>query len=206
MPVIWITISLTAGLIAADNLSWNTLTWVLVGGGLSLSSGIFLWLSRKRIRDLTSKSWVLILIVIFAFFAGAVRYQNFLPDYQDPAYILNYAGRPVPVQITGVVVDFPDQRDQIVNLQIRSESIDENRGYPPATLKGLLLAKAPVETRVSYGDRVQVVGFLKIPPEDEDFNYRGFLERQGIDVYMSRAEVDVLESGQASIILGLFTD
>lgn len=202
MPVIWITISLTAGLIAADNLSWNTLTWVLVGVGLSLVSGIFLWLSRKRIRDLTSQSWVLILAVILAFFTGAVRYQKSLPDYQDPDYILNYAGRSVPVQITGVVVDYPDRRDQIVNLLIRAESIDENKGDPPTSLKGLLLAKTPVETRVSYGDRVLVVGFLKIPPEDEDFNYRGYLERQGIDVYISRAEVEVLESGQGSIILG----
>ena len=202
MPVIWITISLTAGLIAADNLTWNTFTWVLVGACFSLGSGISLWLSRKRIRDLTSQSWVLILAVILAFFVGTVCYQNSLPDYQDPAYILNYAAGSVPVQISGVVVDFPDQRDQIVNLQIRSESIDENKGDPPAPLKGILLAKAPVETRVSYGDRVLVVGFLKIPPEDEDFNYRGYLKRQGIDVYMTRAEVEVLDSGQGSIILG----
>ena len=201
MPVIWITISLTAGLIAADNLSWNTLTWVLVGVCFSLGSGISLWLSRKRIRDITSQSWVLILAVILAFFTGAVRYQNSLPDYQDPAHILNYAGRSIPVRITGVVVDFPDQRDQIVNLQIRTESIDENKGDPSLPLKGLLLAKAPVETRVSYGDRVLLVGFLKIPPEDEDFNYRGYLRRQGIDVYISSAEVDVLESGQGSLIL-----
>ncbi len=202
MPVIWITISLTAGLIAADNLTWNTLTWVLVGACFSLGSGISLWLSRKRIQDFTSQSWVLILAVILAFFIGTVRYQNSLPDYQDPAYILNYAASSVPVQISGVVVDFPDQRDQIVNLQIRVETIDENKGDPPAPLKGMLLAKVPVETRVSYGDRVLVVGFLKIPPEDEDFNYRGYLKRRGIDVYMSRTEVEVLDSGQGSIILG----
>jgi len=202
MPVIWITISFTAGLIAADNLDWNTLTWVLVGACFSLGSGIFLWLSRKRIGDLTSQSWVLFLAVILAFFSGSARYQSSLPDYLDPAYVLNYAGRSVPVQITGVVVDFPDQRDQIVNLQIRTESINENKGDPPVPLNGLILVKAPVETGVSYGDRVLAVGFLKIPPEDEDFNYRGYLKRQGIDVYISRAEVEVLESGQGSIILG----
>jgi len=140
--------------------------------------------------------------VILAFFLGGIRYRISLPDYQDPAYILNYAGRSVPVKITGVVVDFPDRRDQIVNLQIKAESIQGKKEEPPIPLKGLLLAKAPVETRVSYGDRVLLVGFLKVPPEDEDFNYREYLFRQSIDVYMTRAEVVVLETGQGSVFLG----
>jgi len=99
-------------------------------------------------------------------------------------------------------VDYPDQRDQIVNLQIKAESIQGKKEEPPILLKGLLLAKAPVETRVSYGDRVLVVGFLKVPPEDEDFNYREYLFRQSIDVYITRAEVVVLETGHGSVFLG----
>ncbi|RLD07708.1 MAG: hypothetical protein DRI65_04095 [Chloroflexota bacterium] len=202
MPIIWTTISFAAGLIAADSLSWNNLVWILVGLIFSLFSGITLWFTRKRISDLPSLSWGLILAVILAFFLGGIRYHISLPDYQDPAYILNYAGRSVPVQITGVVVDYPDQRDQIVNLQIKAESIQGKKEEPPIPLKGLLLAKAPVETRVSYGDRVLVVGFLKVPPEDEDFNYREYLFRQSIDVYLTRAEVVVLETGQGSVFLG----
>ena len=202
MPVIWTTISFAVGLIAADNLSWNSFVWILVGLIGSLISGITLWLTRKRISDNTSLSWGLVLAMILAFFLGGIRYQISLPEYQDPAYILNYAGRSVPVQITGVVVDYPDQRDQIVNLQIKAESIRGKKDEPPIPLKGLLLAKAPVETLVSYGDRVLVVGFLKIPPEDEDFNYREYLFRQNIDVYITRADVMVLENGQGSIFLG----
>lgn len=201
MPVIWTTISFVTGIIAADSLDWNTLVWILVGANLSLLSGITLWLTRNRMPDLTDWSRGLILAVILAFFFGAIRYRISLPDYQNPAYILNYAGRSVPVKITGVVVDFPDQRDQIVNLQIRAESIQGKKGEPPIPLTGLLLAKAAVETRVSYGDRILVMGFLKVPPEDEDFNYQEYLKRQGIDVYISQAEVQVLESKQGSVFL-----
>jgi len=202
MPVIWITISFAAGLIAADSLSWNNLVWFLVGSIFSLFSCITLWFTRKRISDLISLSWGLILAVILAFFLGVIRYQISLPDYQDPTYILNHAGGAVPVKITGVVVDYPDQRDQIVNLQIKAESIQGSKEEPLIPLKGLFLAKAPVETRVSYGDRVLVVGFLKVPPEDEDFNYREYLYRQSIDVYITRAEVVILETGQGSVFLG----
>ena len=196
MPVIWITISFAAGLIAADSLSWNAWIWILVGSSICLFSGISLWLSRTRIREISTQSWGLMLAVILAFFLGAIRYRIALPDYQDPAYILNFTGRSIPVQITGVVVDYPDQRDQIVNLQVKAESIQGKKDESPLPLKGILLAKTAVETPVSYGDRVLVVGFLKVPPEDEDFNYREYLFRQGIDVYMTRAEVEVLESGQ----------
>ena len=206
MPVIWTTISFAAGLIAADNLSWNTLVWILVGLIVSLISGITLWFTRKRISDLPSLSWGLILAVILAFFLGGIRYQISLPDYQDPAYILNYTGRSVPVQITGVVVDYPDQRDQIVNLQIKAESIQGKKEEPPLPLKGLLLAKAPVETRVSYGDRVLVVGFLKVPPEDEDFNYREYLFRQSVDVYITRERLWFWKRVKALFSWGLFTD
>ncbi len=202
MPVIWTTISFAAGLIAADSLSWNTRIWILVGSSISLISGISLWFTRKRIRDVTSQSWGLFLAVILAFFLGAIRYRIALPDYKDPAYILNFAGRSIPMQITGVVVDYPDQRDRIVNLQINVESLQGKKEEPPIPLNGLLLAKTAVETRVSYGDRVLVVGFLKVPPEDEDFNYREYLFRQGIDVYITRAEVEVLDSGQGSAFLG----
>ena len=201
MPVIWVTISFAAGLIVADTLFWTTPVWTVVSVSLSLISGIFLRFTRKRIPELPSRTRGLILAVIVAFFIGAIRYQFSLPDDQDPAYILNYAGRSLPDQITGVVVDFPDQRDQIVNLQIKAESIQGKKGEPPVPLKGLFLAKAPVETKVSYGDRVLVVGFLKIPPEDEDFNYREYLKRKGIDVYITRAVVEVLESGTGSFFL-----
>lgn len=203
MPVIWITISFTAGLIAADHLAWSTMIWIVSGAGVSLFSGITLRISRKKISDHTSLSWGLCLAVITAFFIGAIRYRISLPDYQDPAYISNFTGQSVPAQITGIVVDYPDQRDQIVNLRVRAESMQGRKGEPPITLTGSFLAKAPVETRISYGDRILVVGFLKVPPEDEDFNYREYLFRQGIDVYMTRAEVVVLEAGQGSKFLGV---
>lgn len=202
MPVIWITISFAAGLVTADSLSWNTMGWIIAGSVGSLFSGITLWLARKKISDLISVAWGLILAVILSFFLGGIRYQISLPDYQNPAYILNYAGRSVPVKIVGVVEDFPDQRDQIVNLLIKAESMPGKKEELPQPLTGLVLAKAPVETRVSYGDRVLVVGFLQVPPEDEDFNYREYLFRQNIDVYLTRAEVVVLEEGQGSVFLG----
>ena len=202
MPIIWASIVFTIGILIADSLSWNTLTWSVFGLCFSLVVGFWLWLSGKRNPDsLPISIRGLILGLVLAFFSGAVRYRISLPDFDDPAYISNFTGRSVPVNITGVVVGFPDQRDQIVNLRIRAESIQGKKGEPPLALKGLLLAKAAVETRVEFGDRLLVTGFLKVPPEDEDFNYLEYLKRKGIYVYIPQAEVRVVESGQGSVVL-----
>jgi competence protein ComEC len=68
-------------------------------------------------------------------------------------------------------------------------------------VEGFLLVKVPVESPVSYGDRIRVWGYLKLPPEDEDFNYRTYLEQKDIYAYMPDAELEVLERRQGSIFL-----
>lgn len=201
MPVIWITISFVFGIITADKLSWNAWTWVLVGSGFSTFVGSALWLAGKRDSGISSWMRGISLAVVLSFFLGGIRYQLSLPDLRDSAHIYNYSGGSVPVQITGVVTDFPDQREQIVNLRVKAESIRGKKGESDLPLQGYVLVKTEVETKVAYGDRIMITGFLKLPPEDEDFNYREYLNRQGIYVYITRAEVGIVEPGQGSLLM-----
>ncbi len=193
MPVIWVTIFLFGGVLAADKLPWTVFQWFWSGMvlvGLALVLPLIL---KINISGLNKPARSLILSLIASFFIGAIRYQAEIPDRETLSYIDNYAGQTERVEITGLVVDFPDSRDQITNLKLEVEQIEIPLKTLKANVQGLVLAKIPVEKKISYGDRVKVSGYLKLPPEGEDFNYRVYLERQGIYVYLPNAEIEIVE-------------
>ena len=205
MPIIWITISFFAGVISADTLSLGILPWIIIGvGGSTLLVGL-LWLKIPGFQGLSTAPRGLIIGLFFAFAAGGIRYLITLPDFKDPTYLLNYTANQTPVTITGIITDFPDSRDQVTNLRVKTELIQISVGGEVLPVHGLLLAKIPVEDQVWYGDRVELTGYLGIPPEEEDYSYRDYLSRQGIYAYLPNAEIEVLESGQGNFILrGIF--
>jgi len=194
MPVIWVTIFYFAGLLAADQLSWSMLKWLLSGSLACLGILVLCFLLRDRLGDQQRRFKTLFFSLIFAFFFGGIRFQAALPDINDPSYVLNFSGQSGKVCLTGLVVDFPDSRDQIINLRIKSEYLENLWEDSSTNVQGLVLAKIPAEESVFYGDRVKVCGYLSLPPEGEDFNYRSYLKRQKIFVYLPDADIKVLES------------
>ena len=101
----------------------------------------------------------------------------------------------------GLVVDYPDRRDQIQNLKVKVESVSQVGEDQPQPAYGYLLAKVPVEEKISYGDKVCLTGYLDLPPEDGDFNYRSYLEKKDIFAFLPKAEVVIVERGQGSFLL-----
>ena len=209
MPIIWFTLSFFAGVIAGDLLPWGIKIWFLSGILGSSSLYLLFWIKPLRIADLTLVTRRYIFSVFVAFILGGLRLCSSQPDIKDPAFITNFVGSGQKVYLTGVIQDFPDKRDQITNLQIKSESIRYSPVGDPIPVHGLLLAKIPVETQVVYGDRVILSGYLSIPPDEEGFSYREFLMRKSIYVYLPKAEIDIIESNQANrliqIIFGVKT-
>ena len=200
MPVIWITISLTTGVIFADSLSWDIRSWVWFALGSCLTVAAALYFLRKKTPAISSWMGGLILGVTIAFSLGGIRFLAALPDFQNPAFITNCINQKYSLVLSGVVIDFPDDRDQITNLLVRVESIHGSQDEEIQPANGLILAKIPVENQIAYGDYVRLTGNLTLPPEDEDFNYREYLKRQNIYAYMSRAEVEVLASNQGNAL------
>ncbi len=205
MPIIWITCSFFAGVISADILPWKFFIWVLLGiGGSLVLIGLF-WLKYPGFQKLSAFPRGMILSLFISFILGGSRYLTALPDFEDPLYLTNYADNNSSVIITGVINDFPDSRDQVTNLQVKTERIQISRWEEDFTIQSLLLAKIPVEKNPKFGDRVQLTGYLETPPEDEDYSYREYLNRKGIYVYLPKAEIVVLEHGQGNLVLrGIF--
>lgn len=206
MPVIWICIGFTAGILCADRLSWVTWVWLGIFLGSALGAFVRHFLTGSKLQGSQAKAGGLILAAWIAFTLGGIRYCLGTPDFEDSAFLTNYAGTGSPVEILGLVVEFPDRRDQIQNLRVKVESVHLGGEEQPHQIEGFLLAKVPVEEVISYGDRVRLTGYLDLPPEEGDFDYRAYLARKNIYAYMPNAELEPLETGQGNFALQVIYD
>jgi competence protein ComEC len=200
MPIIWICLGFATGILSADNLDWGTTPWLIlllvvcVGGGTALK---FLLSKQVVARTL---GW-LTLSALISFCLGALRYQLSIPDLTDPYSITNYLDGFPAARITGLVVGFPDRRDQTQNLRISVQTIDPEGQREPRPVQGLILARVRTEIPVSYGDQVRLTGSLGEAPAGEDFDYRAYLARQGIFGYLTNVDLEVLDRGLGNPLL-----
>ena len=201
MPVIWISIGFAAGIICADLWSWSIWGWVVLWLVLSAAALIYHFRIRSNFQGSFARCMGLSIAAVIAFSLGGVRICLSLPDFEDPTFLPNYAGSGASVEIIGVVVDYPDRRDQIQNLKVKVESVNKIGEDQPQPAYGFLLAKVPVEEKISYGDRVCLIGYLDLPPEDGDFNYRSYLEKKDIYAFLPKAEVSIMERGLGNFLL-----
>lgn len=202
MPLIWVSLSFFAGLVAADTLTWPVTTWLLLSGGsllLLLARFLFFRWSRHKPRK---KSYSLLFLSVLLFLTlGGIRYRLSQPDLTDSSFIASYASSENSFVIVGVVSDFPDVRDDYINLRVQVQKLRPSGEFIHTPVEGLLLAKVPPENDIHYGDQVVLRGLLQTPPTDEDFSYREYLARQNIYAYMPRSTVAVLETGHGNFML-----
>lgn len=194
MPLIWISLAFAVGILLASLLSLPLWLW-LVFAGLSLAA-LFLpsrFLSRMpRLTELVSRLPVRLALLLAALFLGAARLQVTEP-VPGPGFIANYNDGATPVTVDGVIVSFPDVRDQYTLAQIESERIQSEAGQAYRPVEGLVLAYLPLEREYHYGDRLRLHGYLVEPGESEAFSFRDYLARQG--VYSLMRQVEVLPLG-----------
>jgi len=126
---------------------------------------------------------------------GAGRLQVSTPSF-DETSLATYNGAGW-VELEGVVVGEPDERERYTNLRVRAERLTLPHGTE-LQVDGLTLVKADRYPERRYGDRVWVAGLLETPPEREDFSYREYLARQGIHSLIRRAQVTLLAEDQAN--------
>ena len=202
MPVIWITLGFFAGLVVADNFLWPLTVWIVLAGSSSLLlMSRFLFYRWQKDKSPKTPYPALILSTILFFALGASYYKISRPDLTDPNFIASHTDTGKPMVVVGVVSDFPDVRDNYVNLRVRVEELHPAGEFIHTAVQGLLLAKIPPESDIHYGDQVVLRGLLNTPPTAEDFSYREYLARQEIYAYMPRTKISLLESGHGNPLL-----
>ena len=97
-------------------------------------------------------------------------------------------------EIKGKLIGDPDVRDKSTHLTLKVSAIKLDSGWQDVT--GTVLVFVPRYPAYNYGDVLDVTGALQTPPHLDDFDYRGYLEHQGIYTTMSYPKIGVLATGQ----------
>ena len=200
MPLVWISISFIAGIITASVFSMPEYFWL----GAGLIFFILFFLLRNTaistipfLKYISSAHYFYFILPAF-FLLGAWWYQ-FRQPVIDSFHIAFYNDRSYEVLVTGILTEPPDLRDTYTNLKLRVDAVDSGSGDMSAG--GAVLVRTSALANYEYGQQVRVRGLLKTPPEDEEFSYRDYLARQGIQSYVSSMEVTVLPGNGGSFFL-----
>ena len=83
--------------------------------------------------------------------------------------------------IKGIVAKEPDERLKYINLTVR-----------PKYLNGLILVRTEKYSGFHYGDEIIIDGKLEIPKEGDDFSWRGYLMRYGIQAVALNPKISLV--------------
>jgi competence protein ComEC len=136
---------------------------------------------------------ILTAVCLTAFLGGALVYQASLPP-NDASHIKFYNGQ--EVEIEGMVSADPEIRDKSTHIQLSASQINGKE------VSGEVLFFVPRYPQYDYGDVLLVKGKLETPAQMGDFDYKGYLENQGIYSTMLYPQIEVLETGQGFKPLG----
>jgi competence protein ComEC len=130
---------------------------------------------------------ILAAVCLIAFFGGALCYQASLPP-DDASHVKFYNGQ--EVEIKGTVSSDPEIRDKSTHLNLSASQLNGKE------IDGDALLFVPRYPEYNYGDVLLVRGKLETPPQLGDFDYKGYLENQGIYSTMLYPDIELLETGE----------
>jgi competence protein ComEC len=103
-----------------------------------------------------------------------------------------YAGAGA-VEVTGVVIEEPEPRDSSTKLILSARDIDGQE------VSGTFMVRTSRYPAYQYGDLLAVSGELEQPADVDGFDYRLYLERQGIYTLMYYpGDIELVAGGQGS--------
>ncbi|HEU65611.1 MAG TPA: ComEC family competence protein, partial [Chloroflexi bacterium] len=133
-------------------------------------------------------------LCLLALFGGGLRFSSSLPVVDEHSLCFyNDAG---VVEIHGMVAEEPDIRARYCLLTFSAREIIVNGERKEVS--GTALIRVPRYPAYHYGDVLKVTGELKEPPQYEDFDYKTYLERQGIYSVIYYPGVELLDRDQGS--------
>jgi competence protein ComEC len=168
------------------------------GSKIALPMGIILlgllpmclipFLSRYR------KPLLLASFCLLALLGGSLRFQSSLSTVNEH-HLQFYNDRGV-VEIHGTVCNDPEVRDRTSVFQFSASELqtDSHRNE----ISGKALVRVPRYHEYHYGDILAVTGKLETPQQFGDFDYKSYLERQGVYSIIHYPEINVLDTGKGS--------
>ncbi len=102
----------------------------------------------------------------------------------------NYINIQQDIILTGIISREPDVRENNIQLTIQAREININEN-DSRNIRGKVLVTASRYPEYQYGDELKIKGRIDIPPHIPDFNYTGYLSKEGIYFVMSYPTIDI---------------
>jgi competence protein ComEC len=138
------------------------------------------------------KTLIVVGLCLFALLGGGLYLPSSLPPADE--HSLRFYNDTGIIEIQGMVAEEPDIRDTYCLLTFSASEIIING--EKEQLSGTALIRLTRYPTYHYGDVLKVSGELETPPQFEDFDYKGYLARQGIYSVIYYPGVEVLDHGQ----------
>lgn len=145
-----------------------------------IAAAVFLAFAARR-----SKPLMLVGICIALLVCGIIRFGA-LPDGDG---LQKYIGQE-DVRVTGIVSEEPEPGDSSLELIVSAREVDS------AEVSGTFLVRTTRFPSYQYGDLLTLTGELELPADDlGGFDYRAYLQRQGIYTTMYYPGIEFVEGG-----------
>ena len=147
-----------------------------------------------------AKNGLFVFLVVFGFFLGVLRFD--LAEQNSSAHVLqSFVGEDVLVE--GVVIEEPDERENSIRLVVALDKVFLEKESVDIETKSIVTA--PLYPKWNYGDKVVLEGVLKEPENfssdlGREFNYVGYLAKDGIYYQMFKPKITLLGSGEGGFI------
>ncbi len=180
MPLIYLSCAWVAGIFLGSKFN---LPLALVFTGLVPLPLLFFRRHRKLI--------ILTSLCLIALFSSALRFQSSLPAVNENC--LQFYNDQT-VEIRGMVNADPDIRDKTTHIYLSATEIKLDEEWHEVL--GTALLFVPRYPAYSYGDVLHITGKLETPSQLDDFDYKGYLARQGIYSTMLYPEIEIFGTGK----------
>jgi competence protein ComEC len=187
MTLVYLSVAWVAGIYIGSWMSWPAILFGL--GVVPLLGTVFVF---RR------KATVMAALCLALLAGGVLRYQASLPADDDGQLLRSLNGQG-EVEVTGLVVDSPDIRDRSVRLRVEARETRLGGVWQPVS--GSAVVWVPRSSSYKYGDLLQLTGELQAPPVFDDFDYRHYLEQQGVYSLLAFPRVRVIEQGKGFVPL-----
>ena len=146
-------------------------------------------------RRVHRMSWIAVALLGIALGSGRMLLQKPQIDCGHLAYY-NDRGW---IDLEGFVSKEPSIRGTYSQLQISATLVNgEDAVFP---VRGKCLVNRALYPRYEYGDRVRLSGILETPPILEGFDYREYLNTEGVHSLLRRAQIQPLLGSDGSSFL-----
>lgn len=222
MPLVWLALAFSLGILLAAG--WGQ---VSAAGWLGLAAlsiaGAWLvrrwggWLINRWAGRLASFRWLAFAarlvntaqaalapvsagLLLVALCLGAARFA-WQRQQAAAESLYPYNDLPQGAVLEGWLAAGADVRDGYALLRVQVERLHP-AGEPLFTpVDGMLLALVSPAGDWQYGDRLRLEGLLETPPELDEFSYRDYLARQGIQSYLRADQVQTLGGTAGNALL-----